>query len=144
MIRAERVAGLVLFLLGAGALVETFRIKDDWSGARLMPFIAAVALVAPGAAHLVVRPAAPAPGDDRRPAIGRVVLVLALLIGYAAVFPTLGFLATTVALLLVLVRALGGYRWPTTIGLALGLGLACHVVFRVWLNMPLPDGLLGY
>lgn len=139
---ADRVVGLVLLAIGAAGLFETFRIKDDWAGARLMPLVAAVALVLLGLAHFVVRPPAPTTADER-PAIRRVVLALALLVVYVAVFTTLGFLVATVALLLVLIRVLGEYRWPTTIGLALGLGVACHVVFRTWLSMPLPDGLLG-
>ena len=142
---AERVVGVGLLALGAGALVESFSIKDDWTGARLMPAVAAVALLLLGIAHLAMRPpvvTTPAPGE--RPAAGRVALAVALLVAYVALFPTLGFLVTTVALLIVLIALLGRYRWPVTIGLALGLGLACHVVFRTWLGMPLPDGLFGY
>lgn len=141
---AERVVGLVLLAIGAASLFETFRIKDDWAGARLMPLVAAIALVLLGLAHFVVRPpVSTAPAPDERPAILRVALALALLVAYVALFTTLGFLVTTVALLLVLIGVLGDYRRPTTIGLAVGLGLACHVVFRTWLSMPLPDGLLG-
>jgi putative tricarboxylic transport membrane protein len=143
VIARERVVGVVLLLLGAGSLVETLRIKDDWTGARLLPLVAGVALLVLGAAHVIARPPV-AIGTAERPAIGRVALVLALLALYVAVFPALGFLVTTVALLLALIRGLGGYRWPAAVGLALGLGLACHVVFRTWLGMPLPDGLLGY
>lgn len=140
---AERVVGLVLLAIGAGSLVETFRIKDDWSGARLLPLVAAIALLLLGVAHFVARPAAVTTEPDERPATRRVVLVLALLVAYVALFPTLGFLVTTVALLLVLIGALSDYRWPVKIGLAVLLGLACHVVFRMWLGMPLPDGLLA-
>jgi hypothetical protein len=141
----ERIVGVALLLLGAGAAVETFRIKDAWTGARLVPIVAAAALLALGAAHVLVRRPGPrAAATTERGATGRVALVLALLAGYVTMFGTLGFLASTIALLLVLIRVLGDYRWPTTIAFALGLGLACHVVFRTWLGMPLPDGLLGY
>ncbi|MBI2218913.1 MAG: tripartite tricarboxylate transporter TctB family protein [Candidatus Rokubacteria bacterium] len=141
---SQRLVGLALLVLGAGSLVETFRIKDDWSGARLMPLLVAVALLALGVAHVVSRaPAMAPPAAGERADIGRVVLALSVLVAYVALFTTLGFFVATAALLLVLVGALGRYRWPVTAGLALGLAVACHVVFRVWLGMPLPDGLLG-
>jgi hypothetical protein len=94
-----------------------------------MPLVAAVALLCLGVAHVVARsPALSTTEAGEPPATRRVVLVLAVLVAYVALFPTLGFLVTTVALLLVLVRVLGEYRWPMTIGLA--LGIVCHVVFR--------------
>ena len=146
---AHRGVGALLLVLGAGSLVEAFAIKDDWAGAKLMPVVAAVALLAVGAAHVAVRPraASGAPGiegDTTARGLSRVGIVVAMLVVYVAALPTLGFLAATMTLLLVLVRRLGGYRWPAAIGLAIALGAACHVVFRVWLGMPLPEGALPF
>ena len=139
---AERGVGALLLLLGAGSLVEAFWIKDDWSGAKLMPVVAAVALLAVGAAHFRTR--AHREPDTTRPEWWRVVFVVAVLVAYVAALPALGFLLATLALLLVLIRGIGGYPWPAALGLAAGLGAACHVVFRVWLGMPLPDGPLPF
>jgi len=140
---ADRAVGLLLLLLGAGCLVETLRIKDDWSGARLMPVVTGIALVALGVAHVVARRARgraePAEPSDIR----RVALVAALLAVYVTAFTMLGFLSATLLLLLVLVRLLGDYRWPAVGALAVALAVVSHVVFRVWLGMPLPDGLLA-
>jgi hypothetical protein len=141
---AQRCAGLVLLALGAGSLVEAVRIKDDWSGARLLPLVAALALLALGAAHVAARePAAPStPAEAGRDA-RRVGLVVATLAAYVLAMPSVGFVGTTAALVFVLVRALGGYRWWATTALALAAAVMSHVVFRVWLGMPLPDGLLA-
>lgn len=141
-VTAERGVGALLLLLGGGSLVEAFRIKDDWSGAKLMPVVAAVALLAVGVVHVAERPRRP---PDTLPSdLSRVGIVVAVLVAYVAALPALGFLLTTIALLLVLIRGLGGYRWPAAMALAIGLGAACHVVFRVWLTMPLPDGLTPF
>ena len=139
---AERGVGVLLLLLGTASVVEAFRIKDDWSGAKLMPVVAAVALLAVGAAHFAVPPRR----GDRVAWSGRarVGLVIAVLVSYVATLTTLGFLLTTVVMLLVLIRGVGGYSWPAAIGLAVALGGACHVVFRVWLGMPLPEGALPF
>jgi len=104
--------------------------------------VAAVALLAVGAAHFTVR--ARAEGGVTWPGLPRVTLVIAMLVAYVATLTTLGFLLTTVVMLLVLIRGVGSYSWPASIGLAVALGGACHVVFRLWLGMPLPDGPLPF
>jgi MFS family permease len=144
---AQRAAGVVLLGLAALGLAETFRIKDDWSGARLLPLIVTIAFFGLGLGHLLgARPAAPAAVPDtpaETPHRGRVALVLAGLAAYVALMPLLGFLAGTAALVLGMVRLLGRYSWPVSLALAAGLALAAHLVFSVWLGMPLPEGPLA-
>ena len=53
------------------------------------------------------------------------------------------FLNATAILVVALLRGLGEYRWPFALAVGLGFALAAHAVFRVWLGMPVPDGLLG-
>jgi putative tricarboxylic transport membrane protein len=139
--RIPLVCGAFLVALGLVALVETFRLRDGWLGARLMPAVVGASLVVLGLAHRTVPAAAPAWPD----AAGgrRVVATLALLAGYVAVFPGLGFLPATVLLVLPLVRALGRWSWPLTVATTAAIALACHVVFKHWLGMPLPPGLLA-
>jgi putative tricarboxylic transport membrane protein len=71
----------------------------------------------------------------------RVLAVLALLVLYVALLPSLGFLLATLLFALPLVRALGAMSWPLTLVTAAAIALACHVVFKHWLGMPLPSGL---
>ncbi|MDP2627307.1 MAG: tripartite tricarboxylate transporter TctB family protein [Candidatus Rokubacteria bacterium] len=137
--KGQHTVGLALLGLGALCLVETFRIKDPWTGARLLPLIVALAFLGLGVAHWVSPPGADAPaaaGEKRR--VGQVVVVLVLLAGYVALLPAAGFSIATGALIAVLTRMLGRYSWPLTLGLAIGLALAAHLVFVVWLGMPLP------
>jgi hypothetical protein len=120
------------------------RIRDDWSGARLLPLLVALALLALGAAHVATRRAAvPSGVADAGRDTRRVVLVVATLAAYVLAMPSVGFPAATATLVFVLVRALGGYRWWASAALGLAAAVVSHVVFRVWLGMPLPDGLLA-
>ena len=141
MRRIPLVCGAFLVALGAVALVETFRLRDGWLGARLMPAVVGASLVILGLAHRAVPAVAPEwPG----PAGGaRVVGVLALLTAYVVALPWLGFLPATALLVLPLVRALGGWSWPLTLVTTAAIAVACHVVFKHWLGMPLPPGPLG-
>lgn len=144
MRRINLLCGALLLALGVVSLVEALRVKDDWQGARLMPAALAVVLAGLGAGHLV-----PAAGAAERPAWPdprgwrRVAFVFGVLALYVATLPSSGFLPATALLVLILLRALGAFSWPTTLVLAGAIALASHIVFKHWLGMPIPSGLLG-
>lgn len=144
MRRASLACGLVLIALGALAVTEALRIRDEWPGARLMPAVIGVALLALGAGH-VVRPASPAGGErwPDRHGWRRVGFVLGLLVLYVGALPWLGFLPATAVFVLALLRFIGTFAWPTALALTAVIALASHVVFKHWLGMPLPAGLFG-
>jgi hypothetical protein len=132
----------VLIALGAMSVFEALRVRDDWLGARLAPAAVGVALALLGVAHLLrpglERPAWPDPAGR-----GRVLFVFGALVLYVAGLPFLGFLPASALFILVLLRALGTFSWAATIGLAAAIAIASHLVFRRWLGMPLPPGILG-
>jgi putative tricarboxylic transport membrane protein len=140
--RGLTVAGAVLVALGALALIEAFRLKDGWLGAKLMPAIVGTVLVALGVAHATYRGGEPAPWSDA-PGVRRVALLLAVLALYVLVLPEAGFLPATAAFVFLIVRALGSYSWPVTAAWTAVIAVASHVVFRRWLGMPLPTGPFG-
>jgi hypothetical protein len=134
--RIPLVCGGFLVVLGAVALIEALSLRDGWLGARLMPALVGGMLVLVGLAHLrepVATDVWPDPAGGLR--------VLALLVLYVALLPSLGFLLATLLFALPLVRALGAMSWPLTLVTAAAIALACHVVFKHWLGMPLPSGL---
>jgi Tripartite tricarboxylate transporter TctB family len=140
MRRVNHLAGGCLMALGALSCAEALRIRDDWPGARLLPAVLGLALL--GAAHLVGR----APDHVVWPdAAGRrrVVFVFGVLALYVAGLPSLGFLPATALFVLVLLRALGRFSWAMTGVVAGAIAVAGQVVFKRWLGMPLPPGLLG-
>jgi putative tricarboxylic transport membrane protein len=135
-------AGAVLAALGALALVEALRIRDDWTGARLLPAVIGTVLVILGAVHPLGAaadpPAWPDPASRRR-----VAFVFGVLVLYAAGLPWLGFLPAMALFLAILLRSPGAYSWAATIALTGAIAVASHLVFERWLGMPLPPGLLG-
>ena len=106
-----------------------------------MPAVVGLTLLLLGAAHARVPVAAeawPTAAGGRR-----VVGLLGLLVLYVALLPALGFLLATALFALPLVRLLGPTSWPRAALTAVSIAVASHVVFKHWLGMPLPSGLIG-
>jgi putative tricarboxylic transport membrane protein len=139
--RIPLVCGGFLAVLGAVAVVEALHLRDGWTGARLMPALVGGTLMLLGLAHA----RAPVAAADWPDAAGarRVLAVLALLVVYVVLLPSLGFLVATALFALPLVRALGAASWPRAGLTAAAMAGASHVVFKHWLGMPLPPGVLG-
>ena len=124
------------------ALLEAFRLRDGWLGARLMPALVGGILVLVGVAH-ATEPTAPVAWPDAAGA-RRVVALLVLLALYVALLPWLGFLIATLLFALPVVRGLGPTSWTRSLATAAAIAIGSHVVFKHWLGMPLPAGPLGY
>jgi hypothetical protein len=143
--RIPLVCGAFLVVVGVVALLEAFRLRDGWLGARLMPALVGGVLVLIGLAH-TTEPSAPVAWPDAAGA-GRVVALLALLALYVALLPWLGFLLATLLFTLFtlpIVRSLGPTSWARSLATAAAIAVASHVVFKHWLGMPLPVGPLGF
>lgn len=142
MRRTNLVGGAFLLGLGAISLVEAFRLRDDWQGAKLMPAVIGVVLAVLGVAHLAV-PGADRPAWPDGPSGRRVLFVFGVLALYVAGLPSLGFLPATALFVVILLRALGAFSWATTIVMTGAIAIASYVVFEHWLGMPLPPGPFG-
>lgn len=73
----------------------------------------------------------------------KIVAVLAVLFLYAYVFTLLGFILSTVLLLIFLFKAVEPQRWSVAIIGAVASSLIAYAVFQVWLGSQLPRGFLG-
>lgn len=73
---------------------------------------------------------------------GKVLAMMAALVGYALVLNTVGYLLAT-GLLLAVFLLLERQRWPIVLGVALVSAVVSYWLFAVWLQVPLPRGLLG-
>ncbi len=71
----------------------------------------------------------------------KVVYVVALMIAYAAVLPTLGFVIATVLLLLALFKTVEPQSWTVSIVGATLTTLSAWLVFVRWLGTQLPSGI---
>jgi putative tricarboxylic transport membrane protein len=73
----------------------------------------------------------------------KVFATLLGLIVYAFALEWLGFLLSTFILMLFLFKAIDPLAWPAAIGGSLATALLSYVVFKIWLQIALPAGLLG-
>jgi len=74
---------------------------------------------------------------------GKALAMMGCLIAYALALSAAGYLLATggvLAAFLLLERQ----RWPVVVGVALVSALASYWLFAVWLQVPLPRGLLGW
>lgn len=73
----------------------------------------------------------------------RILPVLAALFIYAYLFTPLGFILSTIFLLIFLFKAVEPQKWSWAIFGAIVSTLAAYGLFRLWLNCQLPQGILG-
>lgn len=73
----------------------------------------------------------------------KIVSVLAVLFLYAYAFSFLGFILSTILLLIFLFKSVEPQRWLWAILGAIISTLAAYGIFRLWLGSQLPKGLLG-
>lgn len=72
---------------------------------------------------------------------GKVVAMMAALVGYALVLEKTGYLLAT-SLLVAVFLVLERQRWPVVLSVAVVSALASYWLFAVWLQVPLPRGFL--
>ena len=123
--------------------------RQNSPGEGLFPFMTACAVTAfalAGLAGLRGQPRVPAhPGDGGQPlpaTVKRLAAYLAALVFYAAALDWLGFLLSTILVVLFILRMAEGYNWRTTLTIAAGTAAGCHVLFVYWLGAILPTGAL--
>ena len=73
----------------------------------------------------------------------KVVSILIALLLYAFFFVPLGFILSTILLLIFLFKAVEPQRWSWAILGAIISTLAIYGLFHLWLKSPLPKGFLG-
>lgn len=62
---------------------------------------------------------------------------------YVVAFPPFGFLLTTTVLLIFLFRAIGGLSWKISLVGGTCISGMVYLLFKVWLQVQFPAGLLG-
>lgn len=73
----------------------------------------------------------------------KIVSVMAALFIYAYVLTPIGFILTTILLLIFLFKAVEPQKWSWAISGAIVCTLAAYGLFKLWLGCQLPQGLLG-
>ena len=70
----------------------------------------------------------------------KVGLIIVALAGFTLLLEWAGFLLTTLAFMLFLLRVIEPQRWRTTILLSSLTAVICLLVFQIWLQVQLPEG----
>jgi putative tricarboxylic transport membrane protein len=111
-------------------------------GSGFFPTLIGVALVVFGAVSCFAAPAkreaaeAPARGE------AAVWLVSIALLAYALALPRVGFVPCTAAIILLLLRGIGGVSWLASLIAAIAAAVACYLLFTR-LGVALPPGVLA-
>ena len=145
---APRLPSAALLALGLAGLYEasslTFgTVRQPGSG--FFPTVVCVLIVVFSGLALA-EPHARRPAEDAAGARGahaRLWLVVGSLFAYVWLLKPIGFLIATVALLLLLLRGIGGTRWAVSAPAALVGSAACYWGFTR-LGVPLPAGILCF
>lgn len=126
--------------LGVGTLANP--------GAGFMPAVAGALLLAMAAALLVrdlrrrsrfvVGTQAAKDGDPSRGSLASPLITIVTLVVFSAAFERTGFALATLVLVAILARFVGRLRWVHALALGVGVALACHVIFKLMLKVPLP------
>ena len=149
MRRRELAAAAVLLVFGLFAVTQARGLRFGTvaaPGPGFFPLCLAIALSLAGIGLLVhawrAAPApAPVPTGVRRSAVAG---TLASLLVYALVLEWLGFLLATFALLVFFFRALQRQSWLVVVIGSLATSLLSYLVFKTWLGVNLPGGLLHF
>jgi putative tricarboxylic transport membrane protein len=148
--RRELGAAVVLLAFGLFALSQALRLRFGSvaaPGPGFFPLCLAVA-VCLASVGLLVRAWHTAPSNATQAGSGvrasTVVGTLGALLVYALVLEQLGFLLATFALLLFFFKALQRQRWSVAVGGSAVTSLVTYLVFRVWLGVNLPGGLVHF
>jgi len=96
------------------------------------------ARAAGGLPEIRVAPTRPTESAPQRPGSRTALLMCGALVLYAGLLPRLGFLGSSVALVVVSSRLMGLEGWWRPAVLALGVTGVAYLLFARWLGVPLP------
>ena len=151
MRRADRVGAIILLALAVAYSATAARRYTYWSasgpGSGFLPFWLGVALAILAVILLLgaVRQRDPGPAwAPRGHGAVRFVVVILATAAFIVIMPIVGMTLATALFLTVLLKALEGRSWRTTLGVAVGMAVANWAVFVRWLGVPFPNGVFGF
>lgn len=150
---ADRIAAVLLLIFA----VYTMAAARDMGFARgrvpgpgFAPFWIGMALAIASLAILAEAFRQPKSAPDAHESPRGVSVPVSIVVAFAVVTVTavaligpLGMLASLALMLAIMTRLLGA-AWRTSVLTAVALPVALHLVFGVWLKVPLPRGPLGF
>ena len=146
----ERILASVFGLFGVVWIAQSLRLQywgDFAPGPGFLPLWLGISLVTLVAIYLstsfqsLSRDEAAA---DAAPRIGRIAAIVAGFVACIATIEWLGFGVSVAVYLVFLLWAVERQSPAIVAGVAVGTTAALHVIFRIWLGVPLPEGPWGF
>lgn len=143
----ELVVGLVIMGLAALVITDSMRIGTGWADdgpqAGYFPFYVGLILMA--ASGAIVLTTLLKWGSIRsvfatREELIPVFQMLVPMVVYVVAMVYLGIYLPSALLIGFFMRRHGGFAWPLTLGVSIGVPLAFFLVFEKWFLVPLPKG----
>jgi hypothetical protein len=140
--------GVALFIMAFGAVViaGSLQVGINWGvegpKAGFFPFYIGVIIVGSGAFNLV-RTFTDVRADKLFASWGELRQVLSVVVPatvYVVLVPVIGIYVSSMLLLVVFMRWLGGYRWDLVAAIAFGVPAIFYFTFEWWFLVPLPKG----
>ncbi len=151
---SQRIFGAILLMVCVSLSAIAWGYQAPFAyepvGPRAYPLLLLVLIMA-GAIYLLVKPAsiglAPEAGHDEEVQMDRQMLIKAstcvgLMLAYAALFESLGFVLSTVPFGLLIAR-LYGARWSQAAVIGVIASVGIYLLFDYVLDVPLPLGVLA-
>lgn len=142
---------MILLALAVAYSATAARQHTYWNasgpGSGFLPFWLGVALAILAIILLVgaVRQRDPGPAwAPRGHGAVRFVVVILATAAFIVLMPVFGMTLATALFLTILLKALEGRSWRTTLGVAVGVAAANWAIFARWLGVPFPTGFLGF
>jgi putative tricarboxylic transport membrane protein len=152
MNKAEAIAGALVLGTGLLLLFHANRLAyvvEDVPGPGFLPLWLGIGILTAGAI-LTAKAFRPAITDavpiewPQRPGWIQITVMLGSLAIALYVLEPLGFLLTASLFIACLMFSLGVRAWKRLIGVPIVAAVVLHVVFVVWLGVPLPMGVLSF
>jgi putative tricarboxylic transport membrane protein len=150
--KPDQFSSLFWFLVGMAVTVWSYRLGLGTltnPGPGFLPFWCALILSGLSCLVFFHRRFATTEGETRKlrhlwQGVGWVkgIYVVLALLAYTLLFTTLGYLLSTIALLLFLFKTIEPQKWTVAVGGAILASLVSFVVFALWLDVQLPRGVL--
>ncbi|MGE5576814.1 MAG: tripartite tricarboxylate transporter TctB family protein [Syntrophothermus sp.] len=147
MKRQEVISGVLLLLLATAYLVYNRQYEVGTlalPGAGVFPLAVGLFTLAMSGLHVLIglkggKPVAAVPAGGRNG--GKAWLLVALVVVFLLFINTLGFFTMSFLLVTACGKLLGIKEWPKALGLGVGATIGAYLIFKIWLNVPLPKGL---
>jgi len=151
--KIDLIPGIIWMILGIAVAISSYRLRLGNltnPGPGMMPFLLGIALSL-CSLPVLIRSISSFVRQTRsvyepiwsEVEFKKVLIVLGSLIGYSLALEKVGFVITTILLLLILFKAVDSQKWPSVLIASFITVIFTYFLFVVFLKLEVPSGFLG-